>query len=397
MNAVTVTELSNYIKALFDGDERLNSVCVRGELSNYKIHSTGHHYFSLKDEGAVIDAVMFRSCAGRLKFVPQSGMKVILFGKVSSFPKSGRYQIYVSDMQPEGVGALYAAFEQLKNKLYKEGLFDRSIKKEIPRFPERIGLVTSPTGAAVRDMIRILKARYPLASVTVCPVKVQGEGAAQDIADMLDYVNSYELFDVIICGRGGGSIEDLWAFNEEVLARAVARSKIPVISAVGHEPDITISDYAADKRAATPSNGAELAVPDRMELRAALSASLSRIIHSEKNILEKKKSLLLKLSSRKEMSSPMQYLIDRRMTLSVCEQKLEKVMQRIISEKKNSFVKAAATLDAISPLKLIGRGYSIAEKGGRVIRSVNNVDKGDRIKIRLSDGKIGCVVEEKEI
>ena len=397
MNAISVTELSNYIKSLFDGDERLNAVCVRGELSNYKVHTTGHHYFSLKDEGAVIDAVIFRTYAGRLKFLPQSGMKVIVFGKVSSFPKNGRYQIYVSDMQPEGVGALYAAFEQLKNKLYKEGLFDRSKKTDLPRFPERIGLVTSPTGAAVRDMIRILRARYPLASVTVCPVKVQGDGAAQDIADMLDYVNSYDLFDVIICGRGGGSIEDLWAFNEETLARAVARSRIPVISAVGHEPDVTISDYAADRRAATPSNGAELAVPDRMELRAGLSASFSRMLHSEKNVIERKKSLLLKLSSRKEMSSPLQYLTDRRMTVSIYEQKLEKLMQSIIAVKKNSFVKAAATLDAISPLKVISRGYSIAEKDGKVVKSVKSVETGDKIHIRLSDGKIGCVVEEKEI
>jgi len=396
MTSLTVTELSNYIKSLLDNDRTLSEVIVRGELSNYKMHSSGHHYFSLKDDGAVISAVMFRGSASKLKFIPKDGMKVILFGKVSSFPKSGQYQIYASEMQPEGVGALFAAFEELKQKLYAEGLFDKAYKKELPRFPKRIALVTSPTGAAVRDMLRILNSRFPMCKILVCPVKVQGEGAAQDIADMLDYINRFRLVDLIICGRGGGSIEDLWAFNEEVLARAIFRSNIPVISAVGHEPDITISDYVADKRAATPSNGAEIAVCDSMELKAQLSACYSRLIQTEKSAIDRRRQKLLQLKSKKSLSSPEQYVVDRRMYLALLQQRAEKSLQNIIGRKKQGFVKAAATLDAISPLKVIGRGYSMITKGEDVIRSAHSVEIGETIDVTLSDGVLGCVVKEKK-
>ena len=395
MNAVTVTELSNYIKSLLDNNENLNAVLVRGELSNYKIHSSGHHYFSLKDDGAVISAVMFKGNASKIRFLPQNGMKVVLFGKVSSFPKSGQYQIYVSDMQPEGIGALYAAYEQLKQKLYAEGLFDKSHKKPLPRFPSTVALVTSSTGAAVRDMIRILNSRFPMSRVLVCPVKVQGVGAAEDIAAMLDYVNEHRLADVIICGRGGGSIEDLWAFNEEVLARAIYRSEIPVISAVGHEPDITIADYVADVRAATPSNGAEIAVYDSTELRALISGAWSRMLHAEKNTIDRRRQKLMQLSAKKAMSSPQQYLSDRRMYLAMLEQRMEKTLQSIISRKKQAFVKAAATLDAISPLKVIGRGYSMVTENGRVLRSVDSVQVGDDVDITMADGTLRCRVNEK--
>lgn len=395
MNAVTVTELSNYIKSLLDNNENLSAVMVRGELSNYKIHSSGHHYFSLKDDGAVISAVMFRGSASKIRFIPQNGMKVVLFGKVSSFPKSGQYQIYVSDMQPEGIGALYAAFEQLKQKLYSEGLFDKSHKKALPKFPKTIALATSATGAAVRDMIRILKSRFPMSNVLVCPVKVQGVGAAEDIADMIGYINRYKLADVIICGRGGGSIEDLWAFNEEVLARAIFASEIPVISAVGHEPDVTISDYVADVRAATPSNAAEIAVYDSTELRALISALYGRMLHAEKSGIDRKRQKLLHLSTQKAMSSPQQYVTDKRMHLAMLEQRLEKVLQGIINRKKESFVKAAATLDAISPLKVIGRGYSMVTENGRVIKSINTVNIGDDVDVIMTDGTLKCSVKEK--
>jgi len=392
MNAVTVTELSNYIKNLLDGDSNLAAVLVRGELSNYKMHSSGHHYFSLKDDGAVISAVMFRGSASKLRFTPKDGMKVVLFGKVSSFPKSGQYQIYVNDMQPEGVGALYAAFEELKKKLNQEGIFDKSLKKTIPKYPNTIALVTSPTGAAVRDMIRILKSRFPMSKVLVCPVKVQGEGSAQDIAEMIGYVDRYKLADVIITGRGGGSIEDLWAFNEEVLARAIFKCEIPVISAVGHEPDVTISDYVADLRASTPSNAAELSVCDSVELRASLSSSYTRIIHALKLSIDRKKQKLLVLSGKKVLSSPQQYTNDRRMYLSLLDQRLEKSIVRICNIKRQRFVKAAATLDAISPLKVIGRGYSMVTENGKIIKSVNAVQIGTQVDITLTDGSLACKV-----
>ena len=397
MNALTVTELSNHIKELLDSDEQLSSVYVRGELSNYKIHSSGHHYFSLKDDGAVITAVMFRGSASKIKFTPQNGMKVVLFGKVSSFPKSGQYQIYVNDMQPEGIGALFAAFEELKLRLYKEGLFSKSLKKSLPRYPKRIALVTSPTGAAVRDMLRILKSRFPMSNVIVCPVKVQGEGAAENIAEMISYVDRNGIADVIITGRGGGSIEDLWAFNEEILARAIFACNTPIISAVGHEPDVTISDYVADARASTPSNAAEIVVCDSAELVAGLSSSYTRLIHSQKSIIERRRQRLLVLSGKKVLSSPQQYTIDRRMFLSLLEQRLEKSTLSMISSKKQKFVKSAATLDALSPLKVIGRGYSMVTENGKVVKSIDNVEIGDTVNIMFSDGNIDCsVINKKE-
>ena len=296
LQPVSVTQLTGYIKLLLDRDEILSQTCVRGELSNYKIHSSGHHYFTLKDEGAVISCVLFRSDAMRLRFRPESGMKVILTGRVSLFPRSGQYQLYVSHMQPDGAGDLAVAFEQLKQKLQAQGLFDAAHKKPLPRYPERVALVTSPTGAAVRDMIRILGRRWPLASVLVCPVRVQGEGAAEEIAAMLELVDAAELADVIITGRGGGSLEDLWAFNEEIVARAIYRCKTPVISAVGHEPDVTIADFAADVRAATPSNGAELAVCDRTELRALLEQQARRMEKAQERRLELLRQRLRRLS-----------------------------------------------------------------------------------------------------
>jgi exodeoxyribonuclease VII large subunit len=394
---LTVTEVNQYIKQMLEQDQILSQVSVRGELSNYKMHSSGHHYFTLKDDGAVISAVMFRGDASKLRFRPENGMKVILSGRISLFPKSGQYQIYVRDMQPDGVGALYIAFEQLKQKLYAEGLFDPAKKQQIPRYPGKIALVTSPTGAAVRDMIRILRHRYPLAKVLVCPVKVQGDGAAEEIAAMLDYVNDNGLADVIITGRGGGSMEDLWAFNEEVVARSIFRSRIPVISAVGHEPDVTISDYVADLRAATPSNAAELAVVDGAELKVRLQNVTARMTQTVLSNIRNKRQQLRSLSEKKIMRSPYEYLSERRMLLAMLQQRLEGSQAGLIQKKKQNFASLAASLDAMSPLKVLGRGYAMALKGEDVVQSASALQIGDKLKLQLRDGVASCCVESVEI
>lgn len=394
---LTVTEVNQYIKQMLEQDQILSQVSVRGELSNYKMHSSGHHYFTLKDDGAVISAVMFRGDASKLRFRPENGMKVILSGRISLFPKSGQYQIYVRDMQPDGVGALYIAFEQLKQKLYAEGLFDPAKKQQIPRYPGKIALITSPTGAAVRDMIRILRHRYPLAKVLVCPVKVQGDGAAEEIAAMLDYVNANGLADVIITGRGGGSMEDLWAFNEEVVARSIFRSRIPVISAVGHEPDVTISDYVADLRAATPSNAAELAVVDGAELKVRLQNVTARMTQTVLSNIQNKRQQLRSLSEKKIMRSPYEYLSERRMLLAMLQQRLEGSQAGLIQKKKQSFASLAASLDAMSPLKVLGRGYAMALKGEDVVQSASALQIGDKLKLQLRDGVASCCVESVEI
>ena len=393
---LSVTEVSAYIKALLDHDEVLGQLCVRGELSNYKMHSSGHHYFTLKDDGAVINAVMFRSDASRLPFQPGNGMKVIVYGRVSSFPKSGQYQIYVSQMQPDGVGALYVAFEQLKEKLLREGLFDKDVKKTLPRYPRRIALVTSPTGAAVRDMIRVLGRRFPACEVLVCPVKVQGEGAAQEIAAMLAYVDQHHLADVIITGRGGGSIEDLWAFNEEVVARAIFACQTPVISAVGHEPDVTIADFVADVRAATPSNAAELAVCDAAELRIGLRNGLSHMTRSVLAQITERRARLDAIASKRIMSSPYEYLNERSLLLSMQEQRMTSAMAALLAEKRKQYVHLAATMDAISPLKVLSRGYSMVQGEQGVVKRAADVVPGDRLTVRFSDGRADCLVQSVE-
>lgn len=393
---LSVTEVSAYIKALLDHDEVLGQLCVRGELSNYKMHSSGHHYFTLKDDGAVINAVVFRSDASRLPFQPGNGMKVIVYGRVSSFPKSGQYQIYVSQMQPDGVGALYVAFEQLKEKLLREGLFDKDVKKTLPRYPRRIALVTSPTGAAVRDMIRVLGRRFPACEVLVCPVKVQGEGAAQEIAAMLAYVDQHHLADVIITGRGGGSIEDLWAFNEEVVARAIFACQTPVISAVGHEPDVTIADFVADVRAATPSNAAELAVCDAAELRIGLRNVLSHMTRSVLAQITERRARLDAIASKRIMSSPYEYLNERSLLLSMQEQRMTSAMAALLAEKRKQYVHLAATMDAISPLKVLSRGYSMVQGEQGVVKRAADVAPGDRLTVRFSDGRADCLVQSVE-
>ena len=396
LQPVSVTQLTGYIKLLLDRDEILSQTCVRGELSNYKIHSSGHHYFTLKDEGAVISCVLFRSDAMRLRFRPESGMKVILTGRVSLFPRSGQYQLYVSHMQPDGAGDLAVAFEQLKQKLQAQGLFDAAHKKPLPRYPERVALVTSPTGAAVRDMIRILGRRWPLASVLVCPVRVQGEGAAEEIAAMLELVDAAGLADVIITGRGGGSLEDLWAFNEEIVARAIYRCKTPVISAVGHEPDVTIADFAADVRAATPSNGAELAVCDRAELRALLEQQARRMEKAQERRLELLRQRLRRLSERPVLRSPEGSLQQKELLLELLRQRLERAAAAAVEKRQRQFAALSGRLDALSPLKVLARGYAVATRQGQVLHSVEQLSPGEEIRLRLADGTAFCAVERIE-
>ena len=399
LQPVSVTQLTQYIKLLLDRDEILSQACVRGELSNYKIHSSGHHYFTLKDEGAVISCVMFRSDAMRLRFRPETGMKVILSGRVSLFPKSGQYQIYVSHMQPDGVGDLAVAFEQLKKKLSAEGLFDPARKKPLPRYPGTVALVTSPTGAAVQDMIRILGRRWPLARVLVCPVRVQGAGAAEEIAAMLDYVDGHDLADVIITGRGGGSMEDLWAFNEGIVARAIARCDIPVISAVGHEPDVTIADFAADVRAATPSNGAEIAVCDQSELRDALGQLTVRLTRAQDRRISALTDRLNRLRSSPVMRSPEGAIQQRELLLELLRQRLEHAGTRRFQQEEQRLARLAGRLDALSPLKVLARGYALASReDGTVIRAAGELAPGEPIRLRLGQGSARCTVDtiEKE-
>lgn len=394
MQPISVTQLTQYIKLLLDKDEVLSQICVRGELSNYKIHSSGHHYFTLKDEGAVISCVMFRTDAMRLRFRPESGMKVILAGRVSLFPKSGQYQIYVSHMQPDGAGELAVAFEQLKQRLQLQGYFDPEQKKPLPRYPGTIALVTSPTGAAVRDMIRILGRRWPQSQVLVCPVRVQGEGAAEEIASMLRLVDENHLADVIITGRGGGSLEDLWAFNEEIVAQAIYQCKTPVISAVGHEPDVTISDFVADVRAATPSNAAELAVCDKAEVHYALRQLAQRMEKHQQRRLELLQQRLCHLAERPVLRTPEGFIQQKEMHLELLRQRLERTGERMLQKRQQSFAAISARLDALSPLKVLARGYSVATKQEQVICSVSQLSAGDRLRLHLTDGSAMCTVEQ---
>ena len=390
----TVSELNNYIKNIIDEDVLLSSVYVSGEISNYKRYPSGHHYFTLKDQDGAVRCVMFKREAASLRFQPDNGMKVIAFGRISVFPRDGAYQLYASKMIPDGVGDLSVAFEQLKRKLYEEGLFDTRFKKPIPRFPKRIAVITSSAGAAVRDVIRVLGKRYPLAKVIVMPVRVQGVEAPAEIVGAIRYANRHDVADVIITGRGGGSLEDLWAFNEEIVARAIFDSRIPVISAVGHEPDVTISDFVADLRAATPSNGAELCVPDQTELREYLKSLEIRMAQALKRELNRRRQRLEDISSKRVLASPLNYIEDRRVALDHLQHRLTAAATGRIALGRNRFTGFAAKLDALSPLKVLGRGYSIAAKDGKVIKSGKDVEIGDRISLRMKRDTILCRVEE---
>ena len=394
---LTVTQLNQHVKELLDGDPLLANVCVQGELSNYKLYPSGHHYFTLKDAESAIRCVMFRGSAARLRFRPENGMGVTAFGRVGVYPRDGAYQLYVSDLRPLGMGDLAVAFEQLKAKLAAEGLFDPAHKRPIPRFPKRIAVITSGAGAAVRDIIRVTGARWPMAKILVLPVRVQGAEAPPEIVGALNYANRYAVGDLIITGRGGGSIEDLWAFNDERVARAIYASEIPVISAVGHEPDVTIADYVADVRAATPSNGAELAVPDASELRDALGSDAVRISQAVKKRLELARRRLEDLRSRRVMRSPTGYLDQRRMELDMQRANLLAAQERRVADVKHTLVRLTASMDALSPLKVLSRGYAIASgSGGAVLRRAADAEIGEKINVRLGDGSLGCRVEERK-
>ncbi len=388
----SVSQVNGHIKALLDADPALNGLFVRGELSNYKAYPSGHHYFSLKDEGGAIRCVMFRREASALRFRPQNGMKAVAFGRVAVFPRDGQYQLYVSSLTPDGIGELYEAFERLKAKLAAEGLFAEEHKKPIPKFPARIALVTSPAGAAVRDMIRILGARWPMAEVYVVPCRVQGAEAPAEIAGAIRWVNEEGLADLIITGRGGGSMEDLWCFNEEEVARAIYASRLPVISAVGHEPDVTIADYVADLRAATPSNGAELAVPDQNEQLALLDHLSRRMGRAVERRLGEARSVLERAGRSRILQNPMSWVDDRRMLLDRQRDSLSHGMTACLGTQREGFARLAVGLDALSPLKVLGRGYSIAQGPKGVVKRVDDVAPGDALRLRVSDGEISCEV-----
>lgn len=393
---LTVSQLNQYLKSRFDADPYLGSVAVRGEISNYKKYPSGHHYFSLKDSNGVLSCVMFRSSAQHLRFRPENGMQVVAFGRVTVFPRDGRYQLYVDLMTADGVGDLHVAFEQLKQKLEAEGLFAPERKKPIPACPKRVALITSGAGAAVRDMIRILGARWPMTKVLVLPVQVQGERAPREMIGALVYANRWQVADLIIIGRGGGSIEDLWAFNDEGLARAIYDSKIPVISAVGHEPDVTISDYVADLRASTPSNAAELAVPDQNEVYARLNQLRQRLGRVVQDRLRREKQRLQPLVRSRALQNPLAYVQEKQQLLDRQQDRLRSALERDVAGQRARYAALCAALDSLSPLKVLSRGYALAQTPeGRVITGVEQTEIGSNIQLTLSDGKLGCTVTER--
>lgn len=396
-NVLSITQINEYIRASMDRDALLNSVAVRGEISNYKLYPSGHHYFTLKDENAALRCVMFKGNAFRLQFRPENGMKIIAFGKISVFPRDGAYQLYCSSLTLDGIGDLHIAFEQLKKKLSAQGLFDESHKKPIPRFSQRIAIITSAAGAAVHDMLRILRKRYPLAKALLLPVRVQGVEAPGEIAAAIAYANQHRIADVLIVGRGGGSIEDLWAFNEEVVAYAIYNSTIPVISAVGHEPDVTISDYVADLRAATPSNAAELVVPDQDNLRQTLDSFDNILISNLMRRIRSERMRLQALSAGSALQSPISYVEGRRKTLEILSNRMMNSFSQQISNKKHKFISITSKLDAMSPLKVLTRGYSMVQSAdGTVVTSRKQLSVADTVSVRLKDGGFTASVVKLE-
>ena len=388
---ITVSSLNRHIKLLLENDSSLAGVSVKGELSNFKRHSSGHCYMTLKDEGAAVAAVMFRSAADKLRFNPENGMKVIVTGRISVYERDGRYQIYIDSMQPDGIGDLHIAFEQLKEKLGKMGIFDMQRKKPIPKFPKTVGVVTSPTGAAVRDIVNVISRRYPLCEVLICPVLVQGDGAARQISNAIEYINKNKCADVIIVGRGGGSLEDLWAFNEEPVAMAIANSEIPVISAVGHETDFSISDFAADLRAPTPSAAAELAVPSSAELKALLAKNYSAMLSSIKKNLNYKRSVLSSFS----VKSPMDLINRNRIAIDNYEKHMTSAFYIKLQNKKKLLQVNAAKLESLSPLSVLSRGYGVvSDEKGMVAKSAAQLCPGEKINVRMNDGTAKCTVDE---
>ncbi len=389
----SITQINAYIQGRMNEDPMLAQVAVRGEISNYKLYPSGHHYFTLKDEQSALKCVMFKGNAMSLRFRPASGMKVIALGRISVYPRDGQYQLYVSSMAMDGIGDLYAAFEALKKKLSQQGLFDPAKKKPIPKYPQTIGIVTSSAGAAVHDILRILRRRYPLCSVRLLPVRVQGAEAPEEIVSAIRYANAHDLADLLIVGRGGGSIEDLWAFNDERVAYAIYESHIPIISAVGHEPDVTIADYVADLRAATPSNGAELAVPDREALVQNLDAFSAAMTGALNRQLRLASQRLEGLAASPALRSPTGYLDRREKDLGLLKEKLLAAQNRELSKAQQKYVANVAKLDAMSPLKVLSRGYAMAQKEtGELIRSVKQTTTGESIVVSLADGKLNASI-----
>lgn len=393
-SALSVTELNQYVKNLVDGDELLMDVCVRGELSNYKIYPSGHHYFTLKDAESSLRCVMFKYSAMKLRFRPENGMSVTAFGRVSVYLRDGAYQLSCTALMPEGMGDLQVAFEQMKAKLSAEGLFDTAHKKPLPPFPEKIAIITSSAGAAIHDMIRILGHRWPMTKVILLPVRVQGVEAPAEIAGAIRYANEFQVADLIITGRGGGSLEDLWAFNDERVARAIYASRIPVISAVGHEPDVTISDYVADRRASTPSNAAEIAVPDWHEMQDGLQNYEIRSRQAMEKMLKSLAQRLDALKSKRVLTDPCVYLDNRRMDLDRARDRLLAASERQLAAKRQSFVKLGAALDAMSPLRVLSRGYTVSsDADGTILKSVKDLQPGQELSVRFLDGTADCRVE----
>ena len=391
----SVSELNAYLRELLESQPLLAHVSVRGELSNYKIYPSGHHYFTLKDSESSVKCVMFKSSADKLRFRPENGMGVTVSGRVSVYPRDGAYQIYCTQIMPEGMGDLQVAFRQLQEKLEAEGLFDPTHKKPLPRMPGRIAVITSSAGAAVHDMIRILGRRWPMAKVLLLPVRVQGTEAPPEIAGAIRYANEFDVADLIITGRGGGSIEDLWAFNDERVARAIYASRIPVISAVGHEPDVTISDYVADRRASTPSNAAEIAVPDCREISEMLAACELRAAQGMRKKLSALRDRLEAARSRRVIENPAAAFDNRRLELDRARERLAAAEEQKLARCRQSFVGLTASLEAMSPLRVLARGYAIAsDSEGGCVRSAGQLEKGDRLTLRLSDGAAECLVEE---
>ena len=394
--AVSVTQLNEFIKNLIDNTAQLNHVYVKGEISNFKNHyGTGHFYFTLKDDGGLIRAVMFRSSASKLKFMPENGMRVVLHGRVSAFVRDGQYQLYADSMEPDGVGALYIAYEQLKKRLESEGLFDPARKKPLPKIPTRVGIITSATGAAVRDMIHVAGRRFPFAKLILYPSLVQGPGAAAQLIEGVQYFNRTASVDVIILGRGGGSIEDLWAFNDETLARTVAASRIPVISAVGHETDFTICDFVADRRAPTPSAAAEIALPETAELKRKINNIISREYAVLTQIIARRREHLTRLAQSRGLTSPRNVIDDKRMNVATLTERLALSQSNALMIRQAQLKAIAGKMEALNPLSVLSRGYSaVYGEDGTIIKHTEQLNPGASVTFRLSDGEADAQIRE---
>ena len=396
-NVLTITALNEYLKQRFEADSNLASIYLKGEISNFTNHKSGHFYFTLKDETGTLKSVMFRSSAAKLTFMPENGMKVIAHGRVSVFVRDGQYLFYCDRLEPDGIGALYLAYEQLKKKLTAEGLFAPERKKRLPKIPTRVGVITSPTGAAVRDIINVTKRRFPFAKIVLYPALVQGADAAPDLIRGVRLMNDKMCADVIIIGRGGGSIEDLWAFNNEELARTICASRIPVISAVGHETDFTICDFAADLRAPTPSAAAEIAVPETSELQRKIGNITDRMLLLLGNNIKSQRKRIEELSSRRVLNSPGYIVDDRRMAVLSLAREMESAQKLLLGDKKQKFISLTAKLEALNPMSVISRGYSaVFADDGKLIKSINDIEIGDDFSFMTTDGKVSGKVTDKQ-